>query len=546
MRGTPFLYTGFVGGLNTIDSPYTIEDNESRDCMNVVSSSRGAIIKRNGAQSFTTNFPLELHSLASVTISGTKWLIAVGGAHIYAINTAGTATDITGAAAVTVGVRWEIVQAPISTGVASEGPIYLSNGTDPPLYWTGSGNVVSWTGVNDASHYGTSPFVPNGKYMVFHMNRIWMTGVAGDPSAVYFSDLVSTGASGGSGDPSSWPLANVVRFDSSDGQPITGIGKCGPYLVVFKEFKSWVITDPNTGANRPLALGVGCVSHRSIVPTVDGTFFLTADQGVFLTTGTKVVELSYKVRPTILAINQSLRQNAAGCFYGNHYYLSFPSGASTSNNRTLDYDLQLKSWWLHDLASPCWAIFEPSGAPLLYGAKPGATNTLIYQAFTPGVYADFGSPYTGANGLSAYWFGAWQRFYEYFMRHRIEVPMVKKRVRQVYFEGTGIIVPIVFKNFQVSASQQPAVVGNASMASPQLPVNFAVSGTIYGNSDTAQLYGGTTYQGVQMLFGGQASVQDARLYSLGVAEEWSVGFGNTTSDPFLVNAFAYAMQMRKS
>lgn len=548
MRGTPFLYTGFTGGLNTIDQPYTLLDTESRDCLNVVGTTRGAILKRNGSTQFLVSPPaVEITSVFRAQFGGTPVLIAVGGTHIYSISTAGVTTDITGAATVTTGTRWEMVQAPVSTGVASEGPVYMVNGTDPPLYWTGTGNVAAWTGVNDSSHYGTSPYVPNGKYMIFHQNRIWMTGVSGDPSAVYFSDIISTGASGGTGDPSSWPLTNVVRFDSSDGYPITGIGEVASYIVVFKEFKSWVITDFNTGANRQLVHGIGCVAHRSIVSTPIGTFFLTSDQGIYLTTGTKVEEMSYRVRPTILNINQSYRQNSAGYFFNNHYYLSFPAASSTSLNRTLDYDTSIKggAWWLHDLTANEWEVFEPVAGPGLYGAIPGTSNG-VRLMFDPTTFQDAGSNYTGANGYSAYWFGAWQRFYEYFMRHRIQIPMIKKRVRQIYFDGSGVIIPVTFKNFNTTGLQQPGVTGNNPMSVLELPIDFAANAQVFGNTDPAQLFGGTSYMGNQMIFGGQAFTQDARIYAPGVAEEWSVGFGNTTSDPFTVNAYAYAVQIRKS
>lgn len=617
MRGIPFLYSGFVGGLNTIDSPFTLEDTESRDCLNVVATTRGAIRKRYGSTQFVVSPPaVEITSVAPVTISGTKFLVAVGGTSVYSISASGTIANITGGATVTAGSRWSIVQAPVGTGETG-GPVYLSNGIDPPLYWAGSGNVAAWTGltgvftatintgatdnltaipasvigwltigmtvtgasipgsteissidlVNSAvtlsnaptsagsetitvapsPFYATSPGIPNGSFMVFFGNRIWMTGVAGDPSAVYFSDIVAKGASGGSGDPTSFPLTNVVRFDSSDGYPVTGISTVGAYLLVFKEFKAWVITDINTGANRALSHGVGCVAHRSIVPTADGTFFLSSNEGIFVTNGTTVTELSYKIRPTIFNINQSLRANACGTFFGNHYYLSFASGTGTANNRTLDYDLQLKAWFLHDLAPNQWCVFEPAGTPALFGAIPGASNG-VALCFDASTYQDRGANYTGANGFSAYWFGAWQRFYEYFMRHRIQMPMVKKRVRQVYFSGSGVITPVVFKNFSISGGTQlPGVVNNGPQSSPMLPVTFSANNQVFGNTDTTQVFGGATYEGQQMIFGGAASTQDARVYALGVGEEWCVGFGDTGSNNgFEVDAYAYAIQMRKS
>lgn len=535
------MESGFTGGLNSIDSPFTIADGETRDCLNVFATTRGSIQKRTGMTQFLQDPPnLEFSSIFPVTISGTKWLIGFAGTHIYKIDVAGVYTAITGAATVTSGSRWSVVQSALSAAVASEGPVYMVNGVDPPLFWSGSGNVAAWTG--DTGGYAASPHVPNGPYMIYAANRIWIGGVAASPATVYFSDLVSTGPTGGLPDPSSFPIPNTIGFDVEDAQPITGLGTIGPYVLVFKENKTWVIINPgNPSGTRQVSNTLGCVAHRSIVETPEGTFFLTDNDGVYLTTGTKMVEMSYKVRPTVLQINQSVRGQACGAFHANHYYLSYPSGSSTSNNRTLDYDLQLKAWWLHDMTVNQYALFEPSGAPSLYAAVPGGLGTFpgVQQCFTAGVYLDYGQVYTGANGYSAYYYGAWQDFYEYFLRHRIRIPMVKKRVRQITFGGSGVIIPLIFKNFETSGTQYAGVAGNASEAVPTLPIDFAAGGELWGDAtqvwgDPGLPWGGTTASGI------------ARIYAPGVANEWSVAFGNSDENPFEVSYYTYAISTRKS
>ena len=547
MRGTPFLFSGFTGGLNTFDSPYTIQDDESRDCLNVVATLRGGITKRQGTVQFISSTvpAVEFTGITSVAIGTTRYLIAFAANKVYSVSATGVLTDITGGATITSGSRWCVVEAPISVAIAGQGPVYMCNGIDQPLQWSGSGNVAPWTATTGATLGGTGIQVPNGKYMLYHQNRIWMTGVASAPSTVFYSDLTQTGIVG-SADPSSWTSTNVVQFDVQDGYPLTGIGDAAAYVLITKEHKSWVITDPNAASVRQLQHNIGCISHRSIVATSEGTFFLTATQGVFITDGTRTTEASYKIRPTILALTSGLGQQACGATYGNHYYLSFPYNGSATNNRTIDFDMQLKSWWLHDVAGNEMAVHEPGGHPQLYLAMAGSGNG-IGQVGNNGVYTDLGKPYTGGNFGSAYFLGSWQRFYEYFMRHRIQMPMTKKRIRQVYFNGSGLIVPMVFKNFYAGGGQQwPGVVGNNDQWRPDLPVQFGPNYQVYGNPDTAQLYAGQTYKGTQMVWGGLAHVGDARLYALGVAEEWSIGFGNSTSDPFEVDAFAYASQMRKS
>lgn len=586
------------------------------------STERGSIRKRNGSTLFTKEQPaVELDSCFACTIGGVAILIVAGGGKLWSVSSAGAITEI--GKGFTVGQRWSFVQAPVSVGIAGEGPIYMVNGIDKPQYWTGAGEVKEWTGISSnpkltdgvlvehspilksktagfissdigltvtfttegyikgnsaqietvinseevkltveegveksgagahfelaRSYYKEGGHVPNGQYMVFAGNRIWMTGIKADPSAVWFSEFVAIGEGGAQADPSQWPSTNVVRFDSSDGQVVSGIGAVGPYVCLFKEFKTWIIHNLNTGENRKLADTIGCVSHRSITETVEGTFFLTADQGVYLTEGSKLREMSYNVRPTILAINPAKRANAAGAYYNNHFYLSFPSGTSEVSNRTLDYDVQLKSWWLHDLTGNEWTIWEPvAGQPALF-CLPPASKAGVVKAFVEGIYTDSGKIYTGnKEGLAAYWLSPWQPFAYYVFRHRIKAPFLKKRVRAIFFDGEGEIIPIVFKNFSVGGTQSSGVVNNDPQYNPELPVNFTQGSQVFGNEDETQIFGGEEYQGVQMLFGGSATVQDARVYSPGVARVWGVGYGNNSKEPFLVDSFAYFVQFRKS
>jgi hypothetical protein len=618
--------------LNTISDPYLLEDSESRELLNVVSTQRGSIRKRFGSVQFITgSIPnLELDTVYPCAISGTHYLIVAGATKVYVVDPAGAITEI--GSGFTTKKPWSIVQAPKTTAVASEGPVYLVNGTDPPQFWNGkveAASVKEWKGTASAvkttdgtttangvtlksktagfistdiglqitfnstvevsgggtiseatiasvvnseevmlegtigfnekgfkeaysgvkfeikrSFYAATEHVPNGKYMIFAGNRIWMTGIEADPSAVWFSELVSIGEGGAQADPSSWPTTNVVRFDSSDENPINGIGTVGPYLCVFKETKTWIIHDLNTGANRRIADTVGCVSHRSIVETTGGTFFLTTDQGVYLTEGSKLHEMSYNVRPTILGINPAQRQNAAGAYFNNHYYLSFAAGSSTSNNRTLDFDAQLKSWWLHDLAGPQWAIQEPTAGKETLFVLPAGTKKGIAEAFKEGIWTDLGANYTGNGVLGAFWVGPWEPFAYYIFRHRIKAPFLKKRCRQIFFNGEGQITPGVFKNFSIGERQEGAVVGNKEEAtSRENPVNFNAASEKWGEGSGIW---GTEVPNTEVIWGGETTIGQARIYAPGVAFVWAVGFGNNSAEPFVVNSAVFVMQFRKS
>nr|MDQ3317454.1 hypothetical protein [Actinomycetota bacterium] len=263
MRGNAYLFRDFKGGVNAQAAPYNLQDGEARDVTrNVVSTQRGAVRKRDGVVTFATP-PEALNSLFALT--SPNFLIGAGGTSLYRIDSSGMSAVL--ASTLTANLRWEFVQAPAQGG---QGPLYGMNGTDTPKQWTGltAASAVDWT--------STSGALPNGKYLAYHGNRVFVAGVTAQPTRLYWSDI---------GNPRVWPVENVLDLDPGDGEPITGIGTLKGQLLVFKGSKAWTIFDLNTGANRRLGDNVGCVSHRSIVETTRGCYFLTRTQGIMVTDG---------------------------------------------------------------------------------------------------------------------------------------------------------------------------------------------------------------------------------------------------------------------
>jgi hypothetical protein len=598
-----------------------------------VSTQRGSIRKRFGSTQAVKAGEIpntELTSMFPCNIAGVQYMLVSNGKELWSVKGTDGGVNKIGEG-FTANTRWSFVQAPKTTGVENEGPVYMVNGKDKPQFWSGAEaktTVAEWKGVASAakltngvlplnsfilqsatakfipgdeglnvkfeeevlvsglkqefalietvisptevrlaipepgwekaysgkhftierSFYEKGEHVPNGQHMVFHGNRIWMTGIEADSAAVWFSELVSIGEGGSQADPSSWPATNVVRFEASDGNEITGIGVVGPYILVFKENKTWAIHDINTGANRQLSDKVGCIAQRSIVESGQGTYFLTADQGVYLTNGSSLTEMSYNVRPTILAINPKNRQKAAGAYYNNHYYLSFPSGETETPNRTLDYDVQLKSWWLHDLSGYQWQLWEPkTGESALYGLVTGKQLGFV-KSFVTGLYTDRGTNYTGNGSLGAFWISPWEPFAYYIFRHRIEAPFLKKRVRQIFFNGEGQIQVEAFKDFSIGGRIEKGVVGaNEIATSAVTPVNFGAASEVWAEDPKGtKAKWAEEVEGTEKLWGGETTVGQARIYSPGVGFVWAVGFGNNSAEGFIVNAYTYMLQFRKS
>jgi hypothetical protein len=493
VRGRPILFSGFVGGINQRDAPYLLADNEARDARNVQGTVRGAIRKRDGANQFSTP-GAALHSLFAAQTPTV--LVGIGGTTLYSIAPNGTVTSRGSSASYSSLIEW--VQAPVSGG---QGPLYGANGV-AAIYWDGSAaSAGGWT-----ASTGTLPI---GKYLVYAGNRIWAAGMSSygslaDPgSAVVFSEL---------GDPRNWPAANVVLFDPNDGEAISGIGRVGPFMLVFKPSKCWVIYDLDTGANRPLAQNIGCVANRSIIESDEGTFFLSRDQGVFKTNGSNLERLNDKIQPTFDAILQVNRQLASGVVFDGHYYLAVSTSGS-ANNLLLDYDLRLGSWWIHSLPVSDLTIWEPAGSPQLHASVAGVART--DQLFVPGRTLDAGDVvYSGGT----YWRGA---------HHVFGAPQIRKRARALHFDGKGVIEVSIAKDFARTFVDrgQADFTGNEG--------DFGVSdGSLFGVGN------GTIY-------GGASDVQEQKFATLGVARAWSVEFGNTTSDEMEVESYTFMIEPRR-
>jgi len=131
----------FNGGLNTTNGPLSLKDTESPDLKNVDFNKFGSILKRNGYLNVNSS-----PTSGSVQSDGLMWyeyvssgayaselLESTNGKMLYMSGFNGTWNDITGSATITSGNFFS------STNWANN--IFMTNGKDSPLYWTGTGNV---------------------------------------------------------------------------------------------------------------------------------------------------------------------------------------------------------------------------------------------------------------------------------------------------------------------------------------------------------------------------------------------------------------------
>lgn len=495
MRGTPVRFVDFTGGVNTKAAPYLVSPKEARDARNVVSTVRGSIRKRNGCQTLASPAAELLTMRAADALSPTLMVGVTSANDVVKIDVSGVVTSIKGANVVTV-PRWSIAQGPAQT----LGPVFMSNGTDVPLAWTGTGNATPWT--------LTSGTIPRPTQIVAHNNRMWLGNLAGNTglygvladagSSLCFSDI---------GNPRSFPLANIVQLDPNDGDSIIAFGKVGPYLLVFKRRKTFLIFDGDTGANRRISDTIGCCAPRSVVETPAGTFFLSQDRGIYATTGSKFTQMSDNISPTLSAVASSARDTAAGAYFNDHYYLSLAT-TGPNNDLTLDFDTTTNSWWLHTFAGNDWSLWRPGTTTFLYAANVGAAK--VSRAFVDGEPQDNGVNFTCS------WKGPWQAF---------GAPYLRKRIRQIHFDGTGPFDVYVGRDFQASED---------------------VAGTALLSPGTSTTFGGTGAFGGDNVYGDIAGTQEGRVFTLGVARAWSVRFIATSALTFEIDSYTMAYTPRKN
>lgn len=421
----------------------------------------------------------------SVTKSGTVYTVtftgALAGTNVETMTANGSSLSGSGSSATV---------ATIITG-RTEGPIYGMNGTNTPQFWDGtSASTSDWT-----ANIGT---VPTGtKLLLYHMDRLWASG---DPN--YPGRIWATGISDEAipvPDPCNWDTDYIDNVEPSDGQNITALGKIGPYLLVFKERKTYVLSDPFSGQYRTISSTVGCDAPRSVVETTNGTIFLSEDLGVCITDGSQIRPLSDKIKPLLQEIANAypgFLSKSAATYHEDSYYLSIPFDGP-SNQITLEYQMGSNAWWIHTCNSNQFIVMDSAGASKVYSAN--AQRNSVDEAFVEDVYTDFGNAY------KSYWTGPFWVWGQ---------PHINKRLGQWRVDGRGLWQLEAATSFS-DLSAEYEVLDSTDWEEP--------------SSTASDTFGGSGNFGGTGTFGPQLGVVQRRYYT--PAKGWGRAWSLRVSDP---------------
>lgn len=163
--------------------------------------------------------------------------------------------------------------------------------------------------------------------------------------------------------PTVFPAANAFKVGLGD--PITGMATwVGFNLVVFCKNSCYVIdTNPvpataaptvpaaSTFSIRTISTSSGCLSHGSIAQVGEDLYYLsrTGVRSIRRTMEENMVAsdvgiISYPIQDVIDSINWAKADIATATWWRGRYILSFPTGASLTNDTTIVYNTNTQSW----------------------------------------------------------------------------------------------------------------------------------------------------------------------------------------------------------
>lgn len=389
-------------GLNNLVSPSLIDNREFSDLFNVEYDEGGVIRKRAGyttaGGTLTAAKGLGIYSVESsnkmVTIDDTT----------LKYRTDSTAWTAATGDIFTTGQETSFTQARLK--------LYVWNGTDGGAEFTGTA----------VSRPGT---MPKAKFSVYYQNKHIASGVDGQPSRLYISNLsnasdftVTTGGTqpqpdntndSENGNPNvpgatvfagtpALTEANVIDIRKNDGDKITGLAVFQDVLIVFKERSIYQVTFDSSGnpTVTPITYATGCVSHKSIVNVENDVYFMSREgmrvlgnePQFFAAIRTQV--LSIRVQPTIDAIAKNYYSRCNAIYFDNKYIMAHPTGTTAAISRCLVYDRRFQAYtlWGSFNAQAMIKYIDSSNVESLYFLDTGGTQ--VYKRVA-GTYNDNGA-----------------------------------------------------------------------------------------------------------------------------------------------------------
>jgi hypothetical protein len=263
---------GFFG-LNTQDSPLTLEAGYASIATNCVIDQYGRIGARKGfsrvnasSGNLGANDIKVIHEL--VQLDGTLTVLFAGNNKLFKLDGSNAVVELTygggGTAPTITNSNWQCASL---NGIT----YFFQSGFDPLIY-DPAVSTTTFRRVSEKTGYtGT---VPLGNIVISAFGRLWVADTTADNVTISFSDLLAghNWTAGTSG------TLDVSRVWANGADQIMGLGAHNNYLVIFGKRQILVYQGATTPSTMSLAdtIGnIGCLSRDSIVSTGSDIVFLS-------------------------------------------------------------------------------------------------------------------------------------------------------------------------------------------------------------------------------------------------------------------------------
>lgn len=181
---------------------------------------------------------------------------------------------------------------------------------------------------------------PQKKFAVIerHGERIFGTGVPGEPDTIYYSKAYN---------PTDWTLdedipensAGEVKQPSWDGDKFFGLRRSGDQLLALKNNKIWRVLGLGPGEyvfNEQYGRGT---KYSNTIAVMGEKVIMASEQGVLIYDGMDTVPFATEqIKEIWKSVNQGALDQMCAALIDKKYYLAIPTGDSEVNNAVIVFD----------------------------------------------------------------------------------------------------------------------------------------------------------------------------------------------------------------
>ena len=263
---------GFFG-LNTQDSPLTLESGFAAIAVNCVIDQYGRIGARKGfsrvnssSGNLGANDVKVMHEL--IQADGTLTVLFAGNNKLFKLDGSNAVVELTYGG----GGSTPTISASNWSCASLNGITYFFQSGHDPLIYDPAVSTTTYRRVSEKTGYvGT---VPSGNIVISAFGRLWAADTTTNNATVYFSDLLaghvwSTGTAGS---------LDVSRVWANGADQVMGLGAHNNFLVIFGKRQILVYqgaTTPSTMSLSDTIGSIGCIARDSIVSTGTDIIFLS-------------------------------------------------------------------------------------------------------------------------------------------------------------------------------------------------------------------------------------------------------------------------------